>query len=350
MPGLSAATEVLTSRGGPARHAAVVARAMGKPAVVRVTDLSVDATSIRTPGNAFPEGTLIVIDGTTGAVTAGNPISRPPPPNPTCVGYSNGPTGSPATTRPARTPTASLPRAPCSSAGEPAATRLRRTPRSMKSITCRFHRARIRVRGPVNQPVHRTPPGRLRSAGDRPAGDPAPSELAHLLTNLVELQLPLHGAILGAAGLIFGLLRELGGLVRLVLGRLAALGGLVGLALGLLGLGLGPVGLAQRLLRLVLRLDRLLAGLLRLVVGLVGLVLRDLRLVLDLAGLLLHLPGYVLCLLRVLPRVLAFLPDLIQAHAQHVQALDFLLTAAVAGTGGSAGFLRHLSILPKGGV
>ncbi|WP_063034532.1 pyruvate, phosphate dikinase [Nocardia grenadensis] len=78
MHGLSAATGVLTSRGGPACHAAVVARAMGKPAVVRVTDLSVDATSIRTPGNTFPEGTLIAIDGTTGAVTAGNPRIHTP--------------------------------------------------------------------------------------------------------------------------------------------------------------------------------------------------------------------------------------------------------------------------------
>ncbi|MEU4430773.1 pyruvate, phosphate dikinase [Nocardia rhamnosiphila] len=82
MPGLAAAAGILTTRGGPACHAAVVARALGKPAVVRVTGLSVDATSIRTPGNTFPEGTLIAIDGTTGEVTAGSPRIHTPATDP----------------------------------------------------------------------------------------------------------------------------------------------------------------------------------------------------------------------------------------------------------------------------
>ncbi|MEK8146585.1 PEP-utilizing enzyme [Streptomyces sp. M10(2022)] len=42
MHGLAAATGIVTARGGPASHAAVVARAMGKPAVVGVTGLTVD--------------------------------------------------------------------------------------------------------------------------------------------------------------------------------------------------------------------------------------------------------------------------------------------------------------------
>ncbi|MFQ6226899.1 pyruvate, phosphate dikinase [Nocardia sp. NPDC002869] len=82
MPGLAAAAGILTTRGGPACHAAVVARALGKPAVVRVTGLSVDATSIRTPENTFPEGTLIAIDGTTGEVTAGTPHIHTPATDP----------------------------------------------------------------------------------------------------------------------------------------------------------------------------------------------------------------------------------------------------------------------------
>ena len=45
MHGLAAAAGVVTARGGPASHAAVVARAMGKPAVVGATDLTVDVTA-----------------------------------------------------------------------------------------------------------------------------------------------------------------------------------------------------------------------------------------------------------------------------------------------------------------
>jgi pyruvate, orthophosphate dikinase len=59
MHGLAAAAGVVTALGGPASHAAVVARAMGKPAVVGVKDLDI------------PEGTLITIDGTSGEVAHG---------------------------------------------------------------------------------------------------------------------------------------------------------------------------------------------------------------------------------------------------------------------------------------
>jgi pyruvate,orthophosphate dikinase len=73
--GLAAAAGVVTARGGPASHAAVVARAMGRPAVVGVTDLTVDVAdaSVRAGGHTVPEGTLITIDGTGGEIVIGSP-------------------------------------------------------------------------------------------------------------------------------------------------------------------------------------------------------------------------------------------------------------------------------------
>jgi pyruvate,orthophosphate dikinase len=72
--GLAAAAGVVTARGGPASHAAVVARSMGKPAVVGVADLTVDvaAASVRAGGRRVSEGTLITIDGTSGEVVIGS--------------------------------------------------------------------------------------------------------------------------------------------------------------------------------------------------------------------------------------------------------------------------------------
>ncbi|WP_204026112.1 pyruvate, phosphate dikinase, partial [Sinosporangium siamense] len=73
MRGLAAAAGIVTARGGPVSHAAVVARAMGKPAVVGVTDLVVDVTSIRAGEHTIGEGTLVTIDGTSGEVALGSP-------------------------------------------------------------------------------------------------------------------------------------------------------------------------------------------------------------------------------------------------------------------------------------
>ncbi|GAA0232688.1 pyruvate, phosphate dikinase [Actinomadura nitritigenes] len=75
MHGLAAASGVVTSRGGPASHAAVVARAMGKAAVVDAADLTVDAEAgcARVGERVVPEGTLITIDGTGGEIAAGDP-------------------------------------------------------------------------------------------------------------------------------------------------------------------------------------------------------------------------------------------------------------------------------------
>ncbi|GAA0987129.1 hypothetical protein GCM10009555_065870 [Acrocarpospora macrocephala] len=71
MRGIAAAAGIVTARGGPASHAAVVARAMGKPAVVGVAGLVVGAGSVRAGDRTIEEGTLVSIDGTSGDVVVG---------------------------------------------------------------------------------------------------------------------------------------------------------------------------------------------------------------------------------------------------------------------------------------
>ncbi|MDH6142361.1 pyruvate,orthophosphate dikinase [Kitasatospora sp. GP30] len=75
MHGLAAAVGIVTSRGGPTSHAAVVARSLGKPAVVGAAGLTVDAAAgaLRVAGRTLPEGTLIALDGTSGEVVVGRP-------------------------------------------------------------------------------------------------------------------------------------------------------------------------------------------------------------------------------------------------------------------------------------
>lgn len=73
MNGLAVAAGVVTARGGPASHAAVVARAMRKPAVVGVTGITFAGADIRVGGQTVAEGTTVTIDGTGGEVVAGNP-------------------------------------------------------------------------------------------------------------------------------------------------------------------------------------------------------------------------------------------------------------------------------------
>ncbi|MEU6265871.1 pyruvate, phosphate dikinase [Saccharopolyspora shandongensis] len=75
MHGLAAAIGIVTARGGPASHAAVVARAMGKPAVVGIADLTVDVDtgSVTAGGRTVRNGTLVTIDGTSGEVALGSP-------------------------------------------------------------------------------------------------------------------------------------------------------------------------------------------------------------------------------------------------------------------------------------
>lgn len=73
MHGLAAAVGILTTTGGATSHAAVVARAMGKPAVVAASRLVVEDSRIRADGRTVPEGTVITIDGTSGDVAIGAP-------------------------------------------------------------------------------------------------------------------------------------------------------------------------------------------------------------------------------------------------------------------------------------
>lgn len=74
MHGLAAAAGIVTARGGPASHAAVVARSMGKPAVVGVADLTVDVGNgtVTAGGRTLGDGTLVTIDGTSGEVALGS--------------------------------------------------------------------------------------------------------------------------------------------------------------------------------------------------------------------------------------------------------------------------------------
>jgi pyruvate,orthophosphate dikinase len=70
--GFHAAAGVLTSEGGKASHAALVARGMGVPAVTGAGDLEIDvrAREVRLGGRVvLREGDVVTIDGTTGAVT-----------------------------------------------------------------------------------------------------------------------------------------------------------------------------------------------------------------------------------------------------------------------------------------
>jgi len=111
MRGLAVATGIVTARGGPASHAAVVARSMGKPAVVGVGGLVFDAAngSATIAGCLLTPDTLLTIDGTSGDVAAGSPrilltpagthlhrllawseeISDEPAPHPTTPGSGN---------------------------------------------------------------------------------------------------------------------------------------------------------------------------------------------------------------------------------------------------------------------
>src|SRR4051794_11287272 len=70
--GFHAAKGILTSEGGKASHAALVARGMGKPAVTGAAKLDIDLNTreVRARDVVLHEGDLIVIDGSQGIVTA----------------------------------------------------------------------------------------------------------------------------------------------------------------------------------------------------------------------------------------------------------------------------------------
>jgi len=69
--GFHAAQGILTSEGGKASHAALVARGMGKPCVCGASTLEIDLTerTVRVGETVVGEGDLIAIDGSTGAIT-----------------------------------------------------------------------------------------------------------------------------------------------------------------------------------------------------------------------------------------------------------------------------------------
>jgi pyruvate,orthophosphate dikinase len=78
--GFFAARGILTSEGGKASHAALVARGMGRPAVTGAADLEIDLTQreVRVNGTTLHEGDCIAIDGTSGIVTVDDvPLDDP---------------------------------------------------------------------------------------------------------------------------------------------------------------------------------------------------------------------------------------------------------------------------------
>ncbi len=78
--GVIASQGVLTSRGGMTSHAAVVARGMGKPAVVGCSDIYIDLEheTFRAGDLMVKKGDVITIDGSTGKVILGEaPVLEP---------------------------------------------------------------------------------------------------------------------------------------------------------------------------------------------------------------------------------------------------------------------------------
>jgi pyruvate, orthophosphate dikinase len=69
--GFHAAKGILTSEGGKASHAALVARGMGRPAVTGAGALDIDlhAREVHVDGHVLHEGDPIAIDGTSGTIT-----------------------------------------------------------------------------------------------------------------------------------------------------------------------------------------------------------------------------------------------------------------------------------------
>ncbi len=78
--GFDAARGIVTSEGGKASHAALVARGMGRPAVTGAGALEIDLATaeVRIDGTVLRAGDLIAIDGTTGSITVDDvPLVEP---------------------------------------------------------------------------------------------------------------------------------------------------------------------------------------------------------------------------------------------------------------------------------
>ena len=80
--GMIAAKGILTSTGGTASHAALVARGMGRPCIVGANEIEVDlrARQFAVDGTVVKQGDVITVDGTTGNVFLGSvPTIEPKP-------------------------------------------------------------------------------------------------------------------------------------------------------------------------------------------------------------------------------------------------------------------------------
>ncbi|MFI0447412.1 putative PEP-binding protein [Actinomadura sp. 6N118] len=94
LPGMLASAGVITTAGGLASHAAVVARGVGVPAVCGAGGLRIDAASgtATAGGETLREGDMVALDGRTGAVYAG-PVeisaARPPRELQTVLGWAD---------------------------------------------------------------------------------------------------------------------------------------------------------------------------------------------------------------------------------------------------------------------
>jgi pyruvate,orthophosphate dikinase len=74
--GMAAAAGILTSRGGLASHAAVVARGWGIPAVVGADTVAVASEGVTIAGRDFAVGDLLSINGETGEIFAGDVVGE----------------------------------------------------------------------------------------------------------------------------------------------------------------------------------------------------------------------------------------------------------------------------------
>jgi pyruvate, orthophosphate dikinase len=69
--GFSAAKGIVTSEGGKASHAALVARGMGRPCVAGASvEIDLETGELRSEGKTLKEGDTLTIDGSTGIITA----------------------------------------------------------------------------------------------------------------------------------------------------------------------------------------------------------------------------------------------------------------------------------------
>ncbi|MCX2934310.1 PEP-utilizing enzyme [Mycobacterium sp. CVI_P3] len=75
--GMRVADGIVTTRGGTASHAAVIARGWGIPAIVGMGELTVHADGISISGRTVPTGTVISVDGTSGQLYIGSALAAP---------------------------------------------------------------------------------------------------------------------------------------------------------------------------------------------------------------------------------------------------------------------------------